>query len=78
MDSVDYNPETFVPINKYPGGPYRVFGFSEPEKVLDFSKEAVVDSAKLEEEGGNVEYLTSKSKPTSDKKAKKKYADEWK
>jgi hypothetical protein len=61
--------------------PVALIGYSvsvEPEKVLDFSKEAVVDSAKLEEEGGNVEYLTSKSKPTSDKKAKKKYADEWK
>lgn len=76
MDSADYNPETFVPINKYPGGPYRSFGFVEPEKVLDFSKEAVVDSAELEEEDGNVDYSISKSKPISSKKQKKH--DEWK
>ena len=66
IDSSNYNSDTFVPVDKY-GGPYRILDLGEPEKVLDFSKEAVVDSVELEEDEG--------AKP---KKKTKKYDDEWK
>ena len=48
INSTEYDEDTFVPINKY-NGPYRVLGLDEPKKVLDFSKESVVESVELEE-----------------------------
>ena len=76
IDSADYDEETFVPINKY-GGPYRVLGLADPKKVLDFSKEAVVESIELEEEDESIDYVEPKSSSKSSKKTTKKYSDEW-
>ena len=45
--------------------------------MLDFSKEAVVDSVELEEEDVAVDYVKPKRASTSSRKAKN-YDDEWK